>query len=206
MPSTSPRVENACGSPSSNEMVSLRRLRGSRLFELIASKFKEAIATDGSSAIGVIGSNRTSNEENYLLQKFARSVLRTNNIDHHRTADYPAFASALAGKQKSKSTASEPGPAVNDRWTASMRDVFFAPAILLIGNDPTDEHPLLAWQIRTNVRLHRAKLYLANSYPIKLRRQAIAFAQIAAGSEGSLGRFLAGNDAAADCRHGLACN
>ena len=46
-----------------------------------------------------------------------------------------------------------------------MRDVFFAPAILLIGNDPTEQHPLLAWQIRTNVRLHHAKFYLANSHP-----------------------------------------
>ena len=42
--------------------------------------------------------------------------------------------------------------------TASMRDVFNAPAILLIGNDPTEQHPLLAWQIRNNVRLHRAQV------------------------------------------------
>ena len=67
-----------------------------------------------------------------------------------------------------------------------------APAILLIGNDPTEQHPLLAWQIRTNVRLHRAKLYVVNSSPIKLRRQATAFAQIAPGSEGSFVQFLGG--------------
>ena len=152
-------------------------------FELIASKFKEVLTDDGPASIGVIGSNRTSNEENYLLQKFARLVLGTNNIDHHRTADFPAFASALAGKPNA---------------TASMRDVHDAPAILLIGNDPTEQHPLLAWQIRTNVRLHRAKLYVVNSSPIKLRRQATAFAQIAAGSEGSFVQFLAGNDGAAD--------
>ncbi len=151
--------------------------------ELIASKFKQVLASDGPGAIGVIGSNRTSNEENYLLQKFARVVLGTNNIDHHRTADFPAFASALAGKSSA---------------TASMRDVFSAPAILLIGNNPTEQHPLLAWQIRTNVRLHRAKLYVANSYPIKLHRQATAFAQIASGSEGSFVQFLAGNESAAD--------
>ena len=152
-------------------------------FNLIASKFKDAMATSGPDSIGVIGSNRTSNEENYLLQKFARSVLGTNNIDHHRTADFPAFASALAGKANA---------------TASMRDVGSAPAILLIGNDPTEQHPLLAWQIRTNVRLHRAKLYVVNSSPIKLRRQAAGFAQIAPGSEGSFVQFLAGNDSAAD--------
>ncbi len=152
-------------------------------FDLIASKFKEALTTSGPTSVGVIGSNRTTNEENYLLQKFARLVLGTNNIDHHRTADFPAFASALAGKSNA---------------TASMRDVGSAPAILLIGNDPTEQHPLLAWQIRTNVRLHRAKLYVVNSAPIKLRRQAVAFAQIAPGSEGHFVQFLAGNDSAAD--------
>ena len=67
-------------------------------FELIASRFKQVLTTDGPAAIGVIGSNHTSNEENYLLQKFARLALGTNNINHHRTADFPAFASALAGK------------------------------------------------------------------------------------------------------------
>ena len=36
----------------------------------------------------MIGSNRTTNEENYLLSKFARVVLQTNNVDHHRTADF----------------------------------------------------------------------------------------------------------------------
>ncbi len=152
-------------------------------FDLIAAKFQDALTTDGPSSLGVIGSNHTSNEENYLLQKFARLVLGTNNIDHHRTADFPAFASALAAKPSA---------------TASMRDVANAPAILLIGNDPTNQHPLLAWQMRSNVRLHRAKLYIANSASIKLRRQATAFAQIAPGSEGSFVQFLAGNDGAAD--------
>jgi len=153
-------------------------------FELIATKFKEILSDGGGpGSIGVIGSNRTSNEESYLLQKFARLVLGTNNIDHHRTADFPAFASALAAKPNA---------------TASMRDVAQAAAILVIGNDPTEQHPLVAWQIRTNVRLHRAKLYLVNSAPIKLRRQASAFAQIAPGSEASLVQFLAGKDTAAD--------
>ena len=152
-------------------------------FDLIASKFKEALTNSGPASVGVIGSNRTSNEENYLLQKFARMALGTNNIDHHRTADFPAFASALAGKTNA---------------TASMRDVASAPAILLIGNDPTEQHPLLAWQIRTNVRLHRAKLYVVNSSAIKLSHQATAFAQIAPGSESDFVKFLGGNDAAAE--------
>jgi NADH-quinone oxidoreductase subunit G len=132
-------------------------------FELIGRKFAEIRDKDGGGAIGVIGSTRTTNEEAYLLSKFARTVLATNNVDHHRTADFPALAAALRGKPDA---------------TASMAEVYTAPAILLIGNDPTEQHPLLAWQIRNNVRLHRARLYIVNTNPIKLRRQATIFAQV----------------------------
>ena len=135
----------------------------------------------GGAAIGVIGSNRTSNEENYLLQKFARSVLGTNNIDHHRTADYVSFVQALQGH--------------GDR-AASLRDAESAPAILLLGNDPTEQHPLLAWKIRTNVRLNKAKLFVVNHNRIKLARQARATLAISQDSYASAIRFLGGDDSA----------
>jgi NADH-quinone oxidoreductase subunit G len=146
-------------------------------FEFVGKKFKEVRDRDGGQAIGIIGSTRTTNEENYLLQKFARVALGTNNIDHHRTADLAAFASALHGKAAA---------------TASMRDVYNAPAILLIGNNPTDEHPLLAWQIRNNVRLKQARLHVVNSAPIKLRRQAVSFLQISPDAYNSFAGFLSG--------------
>jgi NADH-quinone oxidoreductase subunit G len=150
-------------------------------FELVGKKFAEVRDKHSGQAIGVIGSTRTTNEEAYLLSKFARVVLKTNNVDHHRTADFPALSAALRGKPDA---------------TASMAEVYNAPAILLIGNDPTEQHPLLAWQIRNNVRLHRAKLYVVNSGSIKLRRQATSFTQIPAGTESSVASFLAGDDKA----------
>jgi NADH-quinone oxidoreductase subunit G len=150
--------------------------------EHVGKRLREIRDSKGGQSIGVIGSNRTTNEENYLLQKFARTVLGTNNIDHHRTADFPGFARAIAGKENA---------------TASMRDVASAPAILLIGNDPTERHPLLAWNIRNNVRLNQAKLYIVNSQAIKLQRQAARFVQIPEGREGKLLAFLNGDDAAA---------
>jgi len=146
----------------------------------VATRFKQIRDAQGGSAIGVIGSNRTTNEENYLLQKFARSVLGTNNIDHHRTADYPAFAKAIAGKRNA---------------TATLRDTMTAPAVLLIGNDPTEQHPLLAWNLRTNLRLHNGRIYIVNSNDIKLRRQARAYAQVPQdGGESLFVRYLAGRD------------
>jgi len=148
----------------------------------IARRFREIRDLNGGHSIGVIGSNHTTNEENYLLQKFARTVLGTNNIDHHRTTDFAAFARAVAGK--------------ND-ITASMRDVASAPGILLIGNDPTEQHPLLAWNIRSTVRLNGAKLFVVNANDIKLRRQAVASITVPAGREGKAIAFLNGDDSAA---------
>src|SRR5437660_10857529 len=149
---------------------------------LTAERVKQVIAEHGGDSVAVIGSNRTTNEENYLLQKFARTALGTNNIDHHRTADFAGFARALAGKQNA---------------TATMRDAASTPAILLIGNDPTEQHPLLAWNIRSNLRLNRAKLFVVNSKPIKLRRQAAAFLQVPEGRESKFVAFLNGDDTAA---------
>jgi NADH-quinone oxidoreductase subunit G len=142
----------------------------SEAIELVAARFQQILQANGPQSIGVIGSNRTTNEENYLLQKFARTVLGTNNIDHHRTADFPSFARAVAA---------------SNAQTAAMAEVATAPAILLIGSDPTEQHPLLAWQIRSAVRLRNSRLYVVNSAQIKLQRKAAKFA------------YIAGNDAAA---------
>jgi NADH-quinone oxidoreductase subunit G len=147
------------------------------------NKLRELRDSRGPQSLGVVGSNRTTNEENYLLQKFARSVLGTNNIDHHRTADFVTLATALQG--------------TTGRF-ASQRDVASAPAVLLVGGDPTNQAPLTAWNIRTNVRLNKARVYIANHEEIKLRRQAKAFVQVSQFGYGSLAKYLSGDDAAAN--------
>jgi NADH-quinone oxidoreductase subunit G len=148
--------------------------------EHVADRLKQVRDSQGGNAIGVIGSNRTTNEENYLLQKFARSVLGTNNIDHHRTTDYPAFAKAVAGKKN---------------VTATLRETMTAPAVLVIGGDPTEQHPLLAWNLRTNLRIHNGRIYIVNAQDIKLRRQAHTYARVSEdGGEGLMVRYLAGHD------------
>ena len=148
----------------------------------VGKKLRELRDTRGGKSIGVIGGNRITNEEAYLLQKFARTVLGTNNIDHHRTADYTSFAQALAG---------------NPGRTASLRDTLSAPAILLVGGDPTEQAPGTAWNLRTDVRLNRARLYVANSEEIKLRRQAKAFLQVAPFGYSALASYLGGDAASA---------
>ncbi len=91
---TTPLARNAQGK--------LEPVSWEHAFRLTGAKLKEIRDSRGGDAIGVIGSNHTTNEENYLLQKFARTVLRTNNIDHDRTTDYVAFA-RCTGRARRKS-------------------------------------------------------------------------------------------------------
>ena len=53
-----------------------------------ATKLKQIVDANGPDSVGFIGSNHTSNEENYLFQRLARATFGTNNVDHHRTIDY----------------------------------------------------------------------------------------------------------------------
>ena len=51
-------------------------------YQLIADNFNQNKTRYGSDSIAVLSSAKCTNEENYLMQKFARACLGTNNIDH----------------------------------------------------------------------------------------------------------------------------
>jgi NADH-quinone oxidoreductase subunit G len=115
-----------------------------------ARKLTEVKARNGKFA--VIGSNHTSNEENYYLQKFAREALGTNNIDHHRTGDVPTLLDALSGKKEA---------------LATTADLYDRKAILVISSDLSQQHPFLAFQIRANYRHHGAHVYTVTPGPVR---------------------------------------
>ncbi len=50
--------------------------------DLVAGKFQAIIGRNGGNAIAALSSARCTNEENYLMQKFMRAVIGTNNVDH----------------------------------------------------------------------------------------------------------------------------
>jgi NADH-quinone oxidoreductase subunit G len=145
--------------------------------EEVARRLKQVHEKHGGQAVGVIGSNHTTNEENYLLNRFARVTLGTNNLDHHRTADYVGLASALGPNAKNS--------------LATMADVYNAQAVFLIGNDVTQQNPLVAWQIRTGVRHHATRLYVVNGRESKIHRQAKIVAEVPAGQERAALKWLA---------------
>jgi NADH-quinone oxidoreductase subunit G len=144
-----PLVRNAAGE--------LEEASWSRALKLVAEKFKALAGPD----FGVIGSTRTTNEENYLLQKFARTALATNSIDHHRTGDVVTLIDALSGKTGQ---------------LATTEDLYTAKAVLVVASDLAQQHPLLANKIRANFRHHKAAVYAVTPGPVredKIARKSI---------------------------------
>jgi NADH-quinone oxidoreductase subunit G len=72
----------------------------------------------------------------------------------------------------------------------TMKQLSDAPAVLLIGNDPTEQNPFVAWQVRTGVRHHNQRLYVLNSRDIKLSRKATQFVQVPEGHETAAIRWM----------------
>ncbi|MBF0436510.1 MAG: formate dehydrogenase subunit alpha [Magnetococcales bacterium] len=107
---------------------------------LIAERFATLRATHGPQALGVVSSARCTNEENYLMQKFARVVLGTNNIDNCARVCHSPSAFAL-------------GEALGTgAGTGSFDDIERSDLILLVGANPTEAHPVLGARILQAVR------------------------------------------------------
>jgi NADH-quinone oxidoreductase subunit G len=144
----------------------LEEVSWSKALETVAAKFNEVRGRGGK--FGVIGSNHTSNEENYYLQKFARKVLGTGNVDHHRTGDVPALLDALSGKSGK---------------LATTADLYQKKAVLVIGADLALEQPFLSFQIRANYRHHQAHVYVVTAGPVREDKYAAASMRVAVGGE-----------------------
>ena len=135
----------------------LEEVSWAKALEAVAQKFTQTLADGGS--FGVIGSNHTTNEENFYLQKFARQVLKTNHIDHHRTGDVVTLLDALSGKTSK---------------LATVTDLYERKAILVLGADLALEHPMLSYQVRANYRHHQAHVYVVTPQAVREDKYAAA--------------------------------
>jgi len=138
----------------------------SEALEVVAKKFAEVKARNGQ--FGVIGSNHTTNEESYFLQKFARQALGTNNIDHHRTGDVVSLMDALSGKE---------------RALATTGDLYDMRAFVIVGSDLAQQQPFLSFQIRASYRHHNARVYTVTPGPIREDKYSVASVRAQAGQE-----------------------
>ncbi|HEY6342099.1 MAG TPA: NADH-quinone oxidoreductase subunit NuoG [Bryobacteraceae bacterium] len=152
----------------------------SKALEIVGGRFNEF--KKAGARFGVIGSNHITNEESYLLQKFAREGLGTNHIDHHRTGDLAAFSEALSGRPTTS--------------FATVEDLYTAKAVLIVGSDLSQQHPLLAYQIRANVRHHGAHVYAVAYGPVREEKQGAKAIHVSRGT-GQASACPVGNEMAA---------
>lgn len=104
---------------------------------LVANRFSGIVRESGASAFGVLSSAKCTNEENYLMQKFARQVLGTNNVDHCARLCHSSTVAGLAMAMGSGA------------MTNSMDDIATeAKAILITGSNTTEQHPVFGAMLR----------------------------------------------------------
>ena len=114
-----------------------------------ASEFKRIQARYGRDSIGGITSSRCTNEETFLVQKLVRAAFGNNNVDTCARVCHSPTGYGL------KNTMGE------SAGTQAFDSVMKADAILIIGANPTDGHPVFASQLKRRLR-QGAKLIIAD--------------------------------------------
>ncbi len=130
--------------------------------EEVASALKRVRDQYGGDSISVLGSARLTNEEAYLLGRFARTVLETNNIDHANSS-YVALTEGLYEALGYPAS------------TGSIDEIREADLILLIRAELSETHPIIKNEVNIAIRRNRANLIVMN--PRKTRVDNLMYAR-----------------------------
>jgi formate dehydrogenase alpha subunit len=115
-----------------------------------AAGLEEILDAEGADALAVLSSAKCTNEDNYLIQKFARAALHTNNVDHCARL---CHASTVAAAIESFG---------DGAMSNSVSDIAEAEAIFIIGSNTTECHPIIARRLKQNIRRNGARLIVAD--------------------------------------------
>lgn len=118
--------------------------------DAVSKRFQHIIREHGGQFIGGIGSEKCTNEDNYLFQKFCRSVLGTNTIDNVSHIKSP-YLNGLIYKS-----------VVNGIASASLKEIEHADTLFFFGADITEAHPVVGSMARKAIRTNDANLIIAN--------------------------------------------
>jgi formate dehydrogenase alpha subunit len=124
--------------------------------EQVATGLKRVKGERGSGSLAVLGSSKCTNEDNYVLQRFARCVLGTNNIDNGSCLYNPATRTGLG------SSIGFPGT-TNYLGALGQSEV-----IIVIGANPASSAPAVGYAIKRAVKQQGAKLLLIDPRSTKL--------------------------------------
>lgn len=151
-----------------------REVSWEEALDYTANRLLEIKEKYGPDAIGVLGSARCTNEDNYVIQKFARAAVGTNNIDHCARLCHASTVTGL-GKAFGAGAATNP-----------ISDIKNADVMFIIGSNTTETHPVIAQFIKENKKKRGAKLIVCDPRNTDIAKYADIFIQHYPGTDVAL--------------------
>ncbi|HEY0256471.1 MAG TPA: molybdopterin-dependent oxidoreductase, partial [Candidatus Methylacidiphilales bacterium] len=152
-------------SPLIRENGKFREASWEEALTLVARRFSEIKAENGPDALSFISSSKCTNEESYLMQKLARGVIGTNNMDN---CSRYCQAPATSGLFRTVGYGGDSG---------SIRDIENAGLVLIIGSNTAESHPVLATRVKQSHKLRGQKLVVADLRKHEMAERADLFIQ-----------------------------
>jgi len=143
--------------------------------DIVVRKLNLIRSESGADALGFFSSAKCSNEENYLVQKLARQVFGTHNVDHCARLCHSSTVAGLAAAFGSGAMSN------------SMDDVAeCAEALFVIGSNTTEQHPVFGTMLRQAVQQRNVPLIIADPRRIDLTEFATLHLQQKPGTDVAL--------------------
>jgi formate dehydrogenase major subunit len=158
-------------SPLIREGDQFRKAGWEEAVALVARRFTEIKAQNGPDALSFISSSKCTNEESYLMQKLARAVIGTNNMDN---CSRYCQAPATEGLFRTVGYGGDSG---------SIKDIENAGLVLIIGSNTAEAHPVLATRVKQAHKLRSQKLVVADLRKHEMAERADLFFQPKPGTD-----------------------
>ena len=157
----------------SNPYTHFREATWDEALDRAANGLLSVLDADGPPALAGFGSAKCSNEEAYLFQKLVRAGFGTNNVDHCTRL---CHASSVAALMEAIGTGAV---------TAPFNAATDAEVVIVIGANPTENHPVAATFIKNAVK-NGTRLYVMDPRRQMLSRHATRHLQFKPGADVAL--------------------
>ena len=142
-----------------------REIEWNEALDIIEQNFKRIRDQHGPDALAFIASSKCSNEESFLMQKLARAVIGTNNVDNcARYCQNPA----TMGLQRTVGYGGDSG---------SIADIERAGLVMIVGANPAENHPVLATRVKRSHKHRGQRLIVADLRKNEMAERADIFFQ-----------------------------
>jgi formate dehydrogenase major subunit len=152
--------EDRLTTPLIREEGKFRQATWDEALDFVTRKLSEIKTKIGPDAIAFISSSKCTNEESYLMQKLARAVIGTNNVDN---CSRYCQAPATAGLFRTVGYGGDSG---------SITDLEQADLVIIIGSNTAESHPVIATRIKSAHKLNGQKLIVSDLRENEMARRA----------------------------------